>query len=118
MHVVTDSYQLRARTVWSTSSLAVMTLTMAGLVVWTMRASSIEWHPVGVGLLIAAVAAVLAARWSRHSLWGYRIALAVSVIVLSNLTYAGGLALGWLFLPALLSTILAVVADALGRYAA
>ena len=116
MRMGADSYQLRARTVWSTSLLVVTALTMVGLVAWTMR-SSAEWHPAGVWHLTAAVAAVVAARWSRRNLWGYRIALVVSVIVFSILTYAGGLPLGWLFLPALVSAVLAVVAEVLGRYA-
>ena len=113
-----DSTQLRARTVWSTSALAVTALTIAGLFTWTMRAASVELHPAGVAHLIAAVAALVVARWSRHRLWRYRIALAVSAITLATLTYGGGLLLGWVFLPALLSAVLAVVAEALGRHAA
>ena len=96
--------------VWSTSALSVTAITIAALVIWTMRTPSVAWQPAGVGHLIATGAAVVAARSSTHSLWGYRVALAASAIALSILTCVGGIALGWVFLPALLSVVLAGVA--------
>ena len=98
---------------WTGFGVGSVVLPIVLLLAWAHQRPDVTFHAPGVLLLVVGAASAGLALLGRRSVWGYRVLLLISAVMLSTVTWRGGLFLGVYFLPATICVAWALGSDLL-----